>query len=306
MNTAFIFPGQGSQYKGMGKLLYDKLEYAKTTFHNANEILGYNIMDICFNDQGNILNQTEYTQPAIFIYSLILDYFLKENGFTPDAVAGHSLGEFSALVSAGSISFEDALYIIKIRSKSMDDIGKEIPGSMAAIFNVSIQEISKMIDELNLNIVIANINSESQIIISGETKDINKYIDYAKSNGIRKIIKLNVSGAFHSPLMKKARINLEKFINSINFYDTKIPIYQNFNPNKNFNASQIKLNVVNQIDNPVRWSETILNMKNNNIEQFIEVGPKNILTKLNKNILPESEIFDIENHQIYLMLNDKS
>ena len=297
--NVFIFPGQGSQYNKMGEKLYSKYNFAKKTFQLANEILEYDIKKICCSDNKKKINNTRFTQPAIFIYSYIVDYILKEEGFSPSAVAGHSLGEISGLVSCNSLSFEDALSIIKIRADVMSNLGKEKPGKMAAIINSDIYKVQNLINDMTGIICIANINSYNQIIISGEESAINQFIELSKSYNIKRVILLNVSGAFHSPLMKKAKNILKNVINSVEFNDAKIPIYQNIMPKKTYLAKDIKSNLINQIDSPVKWLETILKLKSDGYQSFIEAGPKEILTKLNKNIISKFNFYSFESTKFY-------
>ena len=283
-NLTFLFPGQGSQYKGMGLNIYKNFSIAQETYKKASEILGYDLKKISFDLSNNKINETIYTQPAIFTYNIAIDKILKEFNYNPKAVAGHSLGEYSALVSNGCLSFENALNIIKCRSKEMDRCGIKRPGKMAAIINLPISEIENIISKLKNNAVIANYNSYKQIIISGDSKDIDDIIFYFKKNKIKRIIPLNVSGAFHSPLMEDAKISLEKIINNTKFNDVTVPIYQNNMPNKNFKGDKIKNNLINQLTSPVLWLDTINNIVKDNFTDFIEAGPGNVLKNLNKNI----------------------
>ena len=204
MHNAFLFPGQGSQYVGMGEDFYSNSEYAKEVYNNASDLLGFDLQEISFNGPDDILKQTQYTQPAIFVHSVIVDKFLKDKDIKPDAVAGHSLGEFSALVSANVISFEDALKIIKVRSTEMANAGKNSPGTMAAILGADDQQI-KIICNQDGIVVPANINAPGQIVISGELKAVENAINTAKEIGVRRALALTVSGAFHSSLMSPAR-----------------------------------------------------------------------------------------------------
>jgi [acyl-carrier-protein] S-malonyltransferase len=280
----FLFPGQGSQYKGMGLNLYKKFKIVKEIYNHASDILGYDLKKISFNLSDNKINKTIYTQAAIFTYNIAVDKILKEFNYNPKAVAGHSLGEYSALVSSNCISFENALNIIKHRAKEMDICGIKKPGKMAAIINLSNKDIKNLISLSNGNIVIANYNSNNQTIISGESNYIDNTISYCKKNKIKGVIPLNVSGAFHSPLMEDARISLEKIINSTKFNDVKIPVYQNYMAEKNIKGHKIKNNLIYQLTSPVLWHNIINNMAKDNLTEFIEVGPGNVLKKLNKDI----------------------
>ncbi len=283
-NTAYLFPGQGSQYKGMGLNLYNKYKVFKRTYEQASDVLNFDLKKISFSLESNDINQTFYTQPIIFTYNVAIFRLLRELNYYPTAVAGHSLGEYSALVSINCISFEDGLKIIKTRSQEMDNCASNRPGKMAAIINLNFEETNKLLKNFKETVVIANINSNKQIIISGDLIGIDKIINHCKKNKIRGIIPLNVSGAFHSPLMENAKIALEKIINNTKFNDVKIPIYQNYNARSNLLGKSIKKNLINQLDSPVLWLDSINNMINDNNNNFIEVGPGNVLKNLNKNI----------------------
>ena len=281
----FLFPGQGSQYEGMSLDIIQKFPMLQEFYDIANDILGYNILDII---KDNIhLNETLYTQPAIFIDSIIKETILLANNIFPHAVAGHSLGEYSALVSCNVLTFEEALKIIKVRSYEMQNAGNKNPGMMLAIIgakNDDIQSICKQGDIL----VVANYNSHEQVVLSGNNESIKAAINYCKKIGLRRVIPLKTSGAFHSPLMKKARPKLIQIIDSINFKNAKIPIYQNINAKPETNGEKIKNNLIKQLENSVYWSDTIKNMYKDNKKDFIEVGPGNVLYKLNHKILKKS------------------
>ncbi len=279
----FIFPGQGSQSVGMSPCILST-EYSKSIFNETSELLGYDLLDICMNGPEELLTKTKNTQPAIFALSIILDKMLKESNIHPLCVGGHSLGEYSALVSSEVLDFKDALELIVLRSSEMEKANNVTNGSMAAVLNASIEDIESIISSTAGVLVVANYNTEKQIVISGEDDEILKSIDSLKSISPRiRCIKLNVSGAFHSPLMKFAREALSNAINSLNFNDAKVPIYQNINAKPFQNADDIKKNLILQLENPVQWYNTILNMSaiNNN---FIECGPGNILSGMNRRI----------------------
>jgi len=287
MHNAFLFPGQGSQYVGMGEDFYNNSNYAQDIYKTASDILGFNLQEFSFNGPEETLKETQYTQPAIFVHSIIVDKFLKEKDIRANAVAGHSLGEFSALVSADVLSFESALEIVKVRSSEMAQAGKNAPGTMAAILGADDDQL-KIICKQNGVVVPANINAPGQVVISGEIKAIKNAIITAKEIGIRRALALNVSGAFHSPLMTPARQPLLDIILSIEFNDAKIPVYQNVSAAPVTNASDICNNILNQLENPVLWCDTILNLKQMGITDFYEVGPGKVLKGLNRQIFPES------------------
>ena len=287
MHNAFLFPGQGSQYVGMGEDFYNNSSYAQEIYKIASDILGFNLQEISFNGPEETLKETQYTQPAIFVHSIIVDKFLKEKDIRANAVAGHSLGEFSALVSADVLSFESALEIVKVRSSEMAQAGKNVPGTMAAILGADDDQL-KIICNQNGVVVPANINAPGQVVISGELKAIENAIITAKEIGIRRALSLNVSGAFHSPLMTPARQPLLDVIDSIEFNNAKIPVYQNVSASPVTNAAAIRDNILNQLENPVLWCDTILNLKQMGITDFYEVGPGKVLKGLNRRIFPES------------------
>jgi len=297
--SLFIFPGQGSQSIGMGTKLLNEFPKLKTFYDVGSEILGYDILDVIKNDEEKI-NETLYTQPAIFIDSLVKESLLLANNIFPNAVAGHSLGEYSALVSANVLDFEDALRIIKIRSYEMQNAGIENPGKMLALIGATEKQIKKICNQGKI-LVIANYNSYDQVVLSGDKNSIEEAIINCKEIGIRRAIPLKTSGAFHSPLMSSASKRVKEIIDSIKFQDATIPIYQNTNPVGETFGYKIKQNLINQIENPVKWVDTINNMeKDHNSLDFIEVGNGKVLKKLNDKILKKSKTltFNMINFQI--------
>ncbi len=283
---AYVFPGQGAQYVGMGKDLYDNSPLAKKMFEKANEILGFRITDLMFNGTDEDLRQTKVTQPAIFLHSVILAATLG-NDFKPDMVAGHSLGEFSALVANKALSFEDGLKLVYARAMAMQKACEKEPSTMAAIIGLSdevVEETLKTIDEI---VVPANYNTPGQLVISGSIKGIEIACEKLKAAGAKRALPLKVGGAFHSPLMEPARIELAKAINATAFNTPVCPVYQNVDALPYTDPAAIKKNLIAQLTSPVRWTQISRNMIADGAATFIEVGPGNVLQGLIKKVSTE-------------------
>ncbi len=290
---AFVFPGQGSQFVGMGKDLYDNSPLAKELFDSANKILGFNITGLMFSGTDDDLKQTKVTQPAVFLHSVILAKTLGEN-FKPDMVAGHSLGEFSALVSSGALSFEDGLTLVSKRAQAMQKACEQNPSTMAAIIGMEDAVIEQVCSEID-GVVPANYNCPGQLVISGSTEGIDKAIAKFTEMGAKRALKLAVSGGFHSPMMEPARAELEKAINEVSFQKPICPVYQNVTANPVTDPSEIKKNLVAQLTSPVRWTQTVQNMIANGLTEMVEVGPgavlQGLLRKIDRNIAGSSAKF---------------
>ena len=280
----YVFPGQGAQFAGMGKELYDNNFSAKKMFEQANGILGFQITDLMFNGTDDDLKQTKVTQPAIFLHSVILAKSLGED-FRPGMVAGHSLGEFSALVSAQALSFEDGLMLVSKRAMAMQKACKTIPSTMAAIIGLP----DEMVEEIcagivNDVVVCANYNCPGQVVISGTETGIDKACEQLRAAGAKRTLKLNVGGAFHSPLMEPAHAELAEAILSTTFHTPVCPIYQNVTAKAETNLVAIKENLIAQLTSPVRWTQSIQNMIADGADHFIELGPGSVLQGLIKKI----------------------
>ena len=288
---AYIFPGQGAQFPGMGKDLYERYEVVRSLFHHANEVLGFIITDIMFDGTDEDLRQTRVTQPAIFLHSVILSGII--NDFNPAMVAGHSLGEFSALVANGVLSFDDGLQLVYQRAMAMQRACEAEPSAMAAIIGLEdqvVEEVCSAIDEI---VIPANYNSPGQIVISGSIKGVDMAIEELSAKGAKKAIKLNVGGAFHSTLMESAKLDLEKAIKSTKFNNPLCPVYQNVDAEPTTDPAQIKANLIAQLTSPVRWTQTVRNMIRDGADEFIEVGPGKVLQGLVRKTDPSVSVSSV-------------
>ena len=285
MSKAYIFPGQGSQFPGMGKALYERSAEARELMDRANEILGFPITDIMFGEDAEALKATRVTQPAIFIHSVVLA--LCSGLETPAMVAGHSLGEFSALAAAGAMDFEDALKLVAVRASAMQKCCEQVPGTMAAIINLPAETIEEICASCAGIVVPANYNSDGQIVISGEAEAVAEACAKMKEAGAKRALPLAVSGAFHSPLMEPARLELAEAIDKTPFQVPVCPIYQNVTALPATDPEVIKDNLLRQLTSPVRWTQTVQNMVADGADSFLEIGPGSVLQGLVKRIAPE-------------------
>ncbi|MGM0611936.1 MAG: ACP S-malonyltransferase [Bacteroidota bacterium] len=281
--NAYVFPGQGAQYVGMGKDLYDNFEEAKALFEKANDILGFRITDLMFEGTDEDLRQTNVTQPAIFLHSVILAKMMKDQ-FKPDMVAGHSLGEFSALVAANSLSFEDGLKLVHKRALAMQKACETEPSTMAAIVGLDDETVENVLKDIEEVVVPANYNTTGQLVISGSMKGIDVACEKLKEAGAKRALPLNVGGAFHSPLMEPAREELAKAIADTQINKPVCPIYQNVTAKAETEPETIKENLVQQLTSPVKWTQIMQNMIADGMTSYTEVGPGKVLQGLIKKI----------------------
>ncbi len=282
---AFVFPGQGAQFSGMGKNLFESSESAKSLFLKANDILGFEITKVMFEGTEEELKQTNVTQPAIFLHSVILASTIEN--FKPDMVAGHSLGEFSALVAAGALSFEDGLKLVSQRADAMQRACEINPSTMAAILNLADEVVEEICASVSGIVVAANYNCPGQLVISGSIDAVNEACEKMKAAGAKRALVLPVGGAFHSPLMEPAREELANAIENTVFSKPICPIYQNVNALPSDNIEIIKQNLISQLTAPVRWTQSVRNMVADGATEFVECGPGKVLQGLVKKIAPE-------------------
>ncbi|MEM9822309.1 MAG: ACP S-malonyltransferase [Bacteroidota bacterium] len=268
---AYVFPGQAAQFEGMGKDLYDNSETARQLFEQANDILGYRLSDVMFTGTAEELKQTRITQPAVFLHSIVKAQ-LANTGQLPHAVAGHSLGEFSALVASKAMNFEDGLILVKKRALAMQAACEAVEGTMAAILGLDDEVVEKICLEVDDTVVAANYNCPGQLVISGTLNGVEKAVEACKEAGARKAVILQVGGAFHSPLMEPAKKELQAAIESVNILAPVCPIYQNVHALPETDPEKIKINLIKQLTSPVRWTQIMLNMINDGVDDFYEVG----------------------------------
>ena len=288
---AYVFPGQGAQFVGMGKDLYENSPIAKEYFEKANEILGYRITDLMFEGTPEDLRQTKVTQPAVFLHSVISAIALGDD-FKPDMTAGHSLGEFSALVAAKALTFEDGLKLVYARAMAMQKACEIEPSTMAAVLGLddeTVEEVCETINKTN-TVVCANYNCPGQLVISGSIEGIDKACETLKERGAKRALKLPVGGAFHSPLMEPARQELQAAIETAVVSTPICPVYQNVNAYPQTDPVKIKENLIAQLTAPVRWTQTVKNMVTDGATEFVELGPGDVLKGLIKKISPEVEV----------------
>jgi [acyl-carrier-protein] S-malonyltransferase len=283
MKKAYVFPGQGSQFPGMAKDLYESNALAREMFERANEILGFRITDIMFEGSAEDLKQTKVTQPAVFLHSVIMAKCLPD--FAPDMAAGHSLGEFSALVAAGAIDFEDGLKLVAIRAGAMQKACENAPGAMAAVLALPAEKVEEVCASCDGIVVAANYNCEGQIVISGEKAAVEAACAKMKESGARRALPLPVGGAFHSPLMESARAELAEGIEKTSFKTPVCPVYQNVTALPSTDPEEIKANLLAQLTAPVRWTQSVRNMSADGASEFIEIGPGTVLQGLISKIL---------------------
>ena len=296
-NLIFMFSGQGSQYVGMGKELYENYDAAKKVLDEADQILDFDLKDMIFNGPEEDLNNTKNTQPAIYTVSAMVKSVLNENGFQASAAAGHSLGEYSALYAAGVLSFADGLKLVRRRGELMDQADPDGKGTMAAVIGLADEEVEAVLAEIDGIVTVANYNCPGQVVISGEVEAVGEAEELLGEKGAKKVIPLSVSGAFHSPLMEPAKEELKNTIEAVDFNDAQIPLIANVTADYVKSSSEIKEALIKQLDNSVRWVETIERFKEDGYEDYVEVGPGRVLKGLMRRIDRSLNAYNVEDEK---------
>lgn len=296
MKKAFMFPGQGSQYVGMGKKIYEEYPPAKELMDKANDVLGFDILKLMFEGPEKELTETKNAQPALFIASAVaFEYLKREIGMKPDVTLGHSLGEFTALYASGVFDFDTGLLVVRRRGELMSEAGSKYPGTMAAVISkMFVEEIEKILEEVEGIVVVANINSPEQVVISGEIEAVKKAMKVLKERGARRVVPLRVSAAFHSPLMKEPAEEFAKFLDSVEFKKPEIPVIPNFTARATKDIDEIKYTLKKQLTGSVKWVESIGEAERLGVSEFVEVGPGKVLRGLVSRILKGVEIKNFE------------
>ena len=296
-DLVFMFSGQGSQYVGMGKEFYENYDAAKNVLDNADQIMDFDLKDMIFNGPEEELNNTKNTQPAIYTVSAMIKAVLAENGIAPAAVAGHSLGEYSALYAAGVLNFEDGLKLVRRRGELMDQADPEGKGTMAAVIGLEDEAVESVLENIDGIVTIANYNSPGQVVISGEVEAVKEAEELLSDEGAKRVISLSVSGAFHSPLMEPAREELKNTIETVEFSDAQIPLIANVTADYVKESNEIKSALIKQLNNSVRWVETINLFKKDGYENYVEVGPGRVLKGLMRRIDRSLNAYNVEDEK---------
>ena len=296
-NLVFMFSGQGSQYVGMGKELYENYDAAKNVLDEADQILDFDLKNMIFNGPEEDLNNTKNTQPAIYTVSAMVNAVLAENGLQPAAAAGHSLGEYSALHAAGVLSFADGLKLVRRRGELMDQADPEGKGTMAAVIGLADEDVEAVLEEVDGIVTVANYNSPGQVVISGEVEAVKKAEELLNEKGAKRFIPLSVSGAFHSPLMEPAKEELKNTIEAVDFKDAQIPLIANVTADYVEDSSEIKAALIKQLNSSVRWVETIEHFKEDEYQDYVEVGPGRVLKGLMRRIDRSLNAYNVEDEK---------